>query len=478
LNIFANPRNAAAGSLRQLDSKAASKRPLRMYVYSLGVYSHDFVLPEKHSEVMSLLVNWGFTASEFRSIEFGAEGCIQYYEEMFLKRPYLPYEIDGLVYKINSLEAQAELGFISRAPRWAIAHKFPAEEVPSIITKVDFQIGRTGTVTPVARINPVKVGGVMVSNATLHNMDEIVRKGIKEGDTVLIRRAGDVIPEVVSVIEAERPDDAKEIIMPSSCPVCSSVVKREEGEAAFRCTGGWSCAAQRKERLKYFVSKKALDIDGLGDKLIEQLVNENKIEFPADIYKLSQSDLEGLERMAEKSASNVITAIEESKKTDFYRVLLGIGIRDVGEVLAKSLAKKYHCFETLFALSKEDLIEIRDVGEVTANNIINFANDDQNKQIIEGINQIGFEYKHQASEQVEQILENKTVVITGSFENLERSVIKTKLEKIGAKVTGSISKKTDILFAGEKAGSKLEKANNLGVEVMDQTKLLELIGEI
>ena len=449
-----------------------------MYVYSLGSYSTDFIVPEKHSEIMDQFIDWGFTASIYRQIKQNASGCIEYYNEMYVKRPDLPYEIDGLVYKVNSIHDQEDLGFISRAPRWALAHKFPAEEVPSVITKVDFQIGRTGTITPVARIKPVKVAGVMVSNATLHNMDEIARKDIKEGDTVLIRRAGDVIPEVVRVIERERPSDAKDIVMPVKCPVCDSQIKREDGEAAYRCTGGWSCNAQKKERLKYFVSKKALDIDGLGDKLIEQLVNENKVQFPADIFRLTQNDLESLERMAEKSASNVINAIEKSKQTDFYRVLLGVGIRDVGEVLAKSLAKKYQSFDSLFSLSKDDLVAVRDIGEVTANNIINFANDGQNKLIIQNLNDVSFQYRDQVVAQVEQKLENKTVVITGTFEQLDRLKIKDALENIGAKVTGSISKKTDILFAGEKAGSKLEKANSLGVKVMDQKALIELIGDI
>jgi len=478
-NEFANPRNAAAGSLRQLDSRIAAKRPLSMFAYSLGSYSSDFELPETHDEIMQLFSDWGLTVSQDGEVVQGAEGCNGYYNKMLLERSGLPYEIDGLVYKVNNIQHQEKLGYISRAPRWALAHKFPAEEVPSIIEKVDFQIGRTGAVTPVARITPVKVGGVIVSNATLHNMDEIVRKDIREGDTVLIRRAGDVIPEVVSVILAERHDDTSAIIMPSECPVCNSEIMRADGEAAYRCTGGWQCQAQRKERLKYFVSKKALDIDGLGDKLIELLVAEEKIKFPADIYTLKLNDLECLERMAEKSANNVIQAIEKSKDTDFYRVLLGVGIRDVGEVLAKSLAKYYPSFEEIFALSKEELVNLRDVGEVTATNILNFAQEEQNQKIISSINQIDFRFRNlNKNLLIDEVLLGKTMVITGTFKKYDREFIKEKLELLGGKVTGSISKKTHILFAGEKSGSKLDKAKKLGVEIKNEDQLIELIGDL
>ena len=475
---FATPRNTAAGSIRQLDSRLAARRPLRFYAYSLGDYQNTMTLPSTHSAMLEQIEHWGFTVSRWRDQVRGIEAALAYYQRMLESRYTLEYEIDGLVYKVDDLKLQEQLGTVARAPRWAIAHKFPAEQVPAVIEQVDFQVGRTGVLTPVARLTPVKVGGVLVANATLHNMHEIARKDIRAGDKVLIRRAGDVIPEVVEVVQAERPVDVRTIRMPGVCPVCAAEVVHVPGEAAYRCSADWHCPAQRKARLKYFVSKKALDIDGLGDKLIDQLVDAGKLRFPADIYWLRYEDLTSMERMAHKSATNILAAIEASKDTEFSRLLLGLGIRDVGEVLSRELATHYPDFDRLFAASRDELMQIADIGEVIADNIVAFASDPVNRQIVAALQQVGFRFRDSSRQQpaaASAWLAGKTVVITGTFAAGSRDQLKSRLRALGAKVTTGISSHTDVLFAGEKAGSKVEKARELGVPIMDEETLTGLL---
>ncbi len=475
--IFANPRNAAAGSIRQLDSRIAAKRPLSMFAYSLGVISEEWPAPLTHYENMQQFKLWGFSISEEIEIVTGVEGLLAFYQKMTKLRSTLPYEIDGLVYKVNDLFLQEELGFIARAPKWAIAHKFPAEKARSIVESVDFQVGRTGVLTPVARLKPVKVGGVLVSNATLHNMDEIARKDVRVGDWVQVRRAGDVIPEVAEVILDERPDNAIQIVMPEHCPVCQSEVIRPEGQSAYCCQGGWACAAQQKERLKHFVSRKAMDIDGVGNKLIEQLIDLGKVCFPADLFKIEHKVLAGMERMGDKSAENALSALDKSKHTTLGRLIFAIGIPDVGEVLAKNLAKCFGSLEGLFSASFEDLLNVPDVGEIIARNIIEFWAQDVNQNLLHDLLAVGVSYEPELMVRVEEIPDNpfkdKVVVITGSFTDYSRSDLKEKLELLGAKVTGSVSAKTDVLVAGEKAGSKLQKATDLGLDILTEQDILK-----
>lgn len=474
--IFVNPRNAAAGSLRQLDPRLTAERPLDIYIYSVGLVENG-ELPGHHSEILERLHDWGFkTCPEYRVVE-GVAGCLAYYEAIAKKRDSLPYEIDGVVYKVDSLRQQRELGFVSRAPRWAIAHKFPAQEELTEVQGVEFQVGRTGAVTPVARLKPVFVGGVTVSNATLHNIDELHRKDVRIGDTVIIRRAGDVIPEVVSVIASRRPKGTKRVQLPKKCPVCASSVSREDGEAVARCTGGLYCSAQRAEALKHFVSRKAMDIEGLGAKLIEQLVAADRIHTPADIYSLRNDELAAMERMGEKSAENLVDSIEKSKSTTLARFLYALGIREVGEATALALASYFGSLENIMAASEEQLLEVPDVGPVVASRIRAFFDESHNLDVIERLRDSGIRWTDAEPQKIaaEGPLVGKTFVLTGTLSKMTRDQAKAEIQQRGGKVTGSVSKKTDFVVFGEKPGSKLAKASNLGVETLDEAQFQELI---
>jgi DNA ligase (NAD+) len=473
---FVNPRNAAAGSLRQLDPKLTAARPLDIYVYSVGVVK-DGSLPERHSEVLDQLQEWGLKTCPERRVVEGADGCLAFYGDIGSRREALPYEIDGVVYKVDSLADQRELGFVSRAPRWAIAHKFPAQEELTTVLGVEFQVGRTGALTPVARLEPVFVGGVTVSNATLHNIDELHRKDVRVGDTVIVRRAGDVIPEVVSVIAKRRQKNARRVNLPKKCPVCKSAVVRERDEAVARCTGGLFCAAQRGEALKHFVSRRALDVDGFGSKLIEQLVAVDRIKTPADLYDLTAEELASLERMGEKSASNLVASIEKSKSTTLPRFLYALGIREVGEATAASLASHYGNLESIMAASEEDLQTVADVGPVVASRIRAFLNEEHNRDVMDGLRKAGVNWSDSDPVVIptEGALIGKTFVLTGTLASMTRDEAKEKIQLLGGKVTGSVSSKTDYVVAGEKAGSKLSKAENLGVSVLDEAELLDLL---
>ena len=464
---YANPRNSAAGSLRQLDSKITASRPLAMNCYSLGETSTEFELPNKHYDRLLWLKPFGFPVNDLIEVVDGVNGCEKFYEMIASKRDGLDYEIDGVVYKVNDITQQEELGFVSRAPRWATAHKFPAQEQITLIENIDFQVGRTGALTPVARLKPVEVAGVIVSNATLHNMDELKRKDIRIGDTVIVRRAGDVIPEVVSAIISKRPDNAQEVELPTVCPVCESPVERIEGEAVARCTGGFKCAAQQKEALKHFASKKALDIEGLGDKLCELLLDAKLIKDPSDLFNLKLEDVAGLERMGMKSAENLINGLQASKNTRFSRFLYSLGIREVGEATAASLASHFIDVEAIQHASLEDLIEIDDIGPIMAQHIYTYFAKEENRALIQRLLAAGIKWEQVKVAQVETAITGKVFVITGTLSEMSRDQAKQALLALGAKVTGSVSKKTDYLVAGEKAGSKLSKAEKLGITVLD-----------
>jgi DNA ligase (NAD+) len=473
---FVNPRNAAAGSLRQLDPKLTAERPLDMYVYSVGLVEGG-ELPGTHSEIIAQLQEWGLKTCPESAVVTGATGCLAYYETIGKKRDYLPYDIDGVVYKVDSLSMQRELGFVARAPRWAIAHKFPAQEELTKVEGVEFQVGRTGAVTPVARLEPVFVGGVTVSNATLHNIDELHRKDVRVGDTVIVRRAGDVIPEVVSVVTSRRPKNTRRVQLPELCPVCGSHVKREEGEAVARCTGGLFCNAQRAEALKHFVSRRAMDIEGLGAKLIQQLVDEERIQSPSDIYRLTREELAERERMGEKSAENLVNAIEQSKSTTLTRFLYGLGIREVGEATAASLAAYFGNLPAILEATPEDLVKVPDVGPVVAQRIRNFLDEEHNLEVISQLQALGVHWDDVEPMQIagDGALTGKTFVITGTLPDMTRDEAKALIQKEGGKVTGSVSSKTSYLLAGEKAGSKLAKAQSLDVEVIDLDGLMNLL---
>jgi len=473
---FVNPRNAAAGSLRQLDPKLTAERPLDMYAYSVGVASGG-TLPTQHSEIIDLLQEWGIKVCPERRVVTGVDGCLEFYRNIGERRDALSYEIDGVVYKVDSLEMQAELGFVSRAPRWAIAHKFPAQEELTEVEAVEFQVGRTGAVTPVARLKPVFVGGVTVSNATLHNIDELHRKDVRVGDTVIVRRAGDVIPEVASIILDRRPSGTRRVQLPRKCPVCRSHVEREEGETVARCTGGLFCAAQRAEALKHFVSRRALDIEGFGSKLVEQLVANDRLQTPADIFQLSAKELSELDRMGEKSADNLRVSIQASKSTTLSRFLFALGIREVGEATAASVAAHFGKLKNVISATDEELQGVADVGPVVASRIRSFFDEQHNLDVIDRLQEYGVEWPEsepvEASE--EGALSGKTFVITGTLPTLTRDEAKEMIQLAGGKVTGSVSAKTDYLVAGEKAGSKLSKAEKLEVPVLDEAELGKLI---
>jgi DNA ligase (NAD+) len=474
--VFANPRNAAAGSLRQLDSRITAKRPLHFYAYSLGLVSEHTVLPDSHYERLQQLAEWGLPVnSEIERVD-SVEGCDSYYEKILERRDSLNYDIDGVVFKIDTIALQETLGFVARAPRWAIARKFPAQEQLTIITGVDFQVGRTGAITPVARLKPVSVGGVTVSNATLHNADEIERLGVQIGDTVSIRRAGDVIPQVVSVLKDKRPMDAQDIIFPTHCPVCDSDVERIEGEAVARCSGGLYCAAQRKEAIKHFASRKAMDIDGLGDKLVDVLVEKDWIKSPADLYRLSKAELATLPRMATKSAENLKSAIAATRETTLARFLYALGIREVGEATAKALARHFKTFEAIQSANSEQLQEVPDVGTVVAEHIVRFFREPHNENVVKELREfIHWPEGEDAGDIQSDRLAGNTYVITGTLSTMTRDEAKQALEALGAKVSGSVSKKTTALIAGESAGSKLTKAQSLGLSILSEDELKELL---
>jgi DNA ligase (NAD+) len=475
---FVNPRNAAAGSLRQLDPKLTAERPLDMYVYSVG-FVDGGDLPGRHSEVLQQLQEWGLKVCPERRVVSGVEGCLEFYRCIGAKRDSLKYDIDGVVYKVDRLDYQKKLGFVSRAPRWAIAHKFPAQEEVTVVRDIEFQVGRTGAVTPVARLEPVFVGGVTVSNATLHNMDELHRKDVRVGDTVIVRRAGDVIPEVVKIIPARRPKGTRKVPTPGKCPVCGSAVVRENDEAVARCTGGLFCAAQRAESLKHFVSRRALDIDGLGSKLIEQLVEIDRIKTAADLYALGKDELAGMDRMGEKSAEKLTAAIDKSKDTTLSRFMYALGIREVGEATAMALAAYYGRLGAIMAASEEELQQVPDVGPIVAARIRSFFDEKHNQEVVSRLIEAGvqwdeFEPDTGASNGP---LTGKTFVLTGTLEKLSRDEAKDHIQALGGKVTGSVSKKTDYVVFGEKAGSKLAKAQNLGIATIDEATLEKLLSD-
>jgi DNA ligase (NAD+) len=473
---FVNPRNAAAGSLRQLDPKLAAERPLDAFFYGVGLIEGG-ELPPRHSEVLGRLQGWGLRICPEWKVVGGILGCLAYYENIQQKRDKLPYEIDGVVYKVDDRHWQELVGFVSRAPRWAIAHKFPAQEELTVINAVEFQVGRTGALTPVARLKPVFVGGVTVSNATLHNMDEIKRKDIRIGDAVIVRRAGDVIPEVVKVIVERRPKDAKRVKLPKRCPECRSDVVRAESEAVARCVGGLYCPAQRKEALRHFASRSAMDIEGLGEKLIDQLVDNKLVETPADLYRLSAEDLQGLDRMGQKSAEKLLAALRKSKSTTLAKFLLALGIRDVGEATAQALSKHFGSLEDLMEATEEDLLEVPDVGPVIAAHVRAFFQEDHNRKVIDDLRNLELAWKtpRRARTVASSPVSGKTIVLTGSLRSMSREKAKARLLELGAKVTSGVSKSTDIVVAGENPGSKLTRATALGIKVLAEDELLLLV---
>jgi DNA ligase (NAD+) len=472
--VFVNPRNAAAGSLRQLDPRITASRPLDLFFYSLGVVE-GARLPKRHSEVLQRLRHWGLRVCPEARVVSGVSGCLDYYANIGARRAQLPYQIDGVVYKIDDLDAQRELGFVSRAPRWAVAHKFPADEALTVLKDVEFQVGRTGALTPVARLEPVFVGGVTVSNATLHNMDEIVRKDVHVGDTVVVRRAGDVIPEVARVLPERRPVGARVPQMPMQCPVCGSSVERDVDAAVARCTGGYRCSAQRKERLRHFASRRALDIEGLGEKLVDQLVEAALVEWPSDLFGLSAERLAALERMGQKSAENLIGSIERSKETSLARFLYALGIREVGEATAAALARHFGDVDALASADLERVQQVPDVGPVVAARVVEFFADPDNRREIERLRTMGVHWASAAPSSGEQPFAGLTFVITGSLESMGRDEAEDALRALGAKAVGSVSRKTSYLIAGAEAGSKLRKAEELGVPVLDEQALLAML---
>ncbi len=472
--LFVNPRNAAAGALRQLDSRITATRPLEMCAYSIGKVE-GIELPETHTGLLAQLKAWGFLVNRETQLAKNVAECVDFYQRIQQKRADLAYDIDGVVIKVNSRQLQESLGFISRAPRWAIAFKFPAQEETTQLLDVEYQVGRTGAVTPVARLQPVFVGGVTVSNATLHNRDEIQRLGIKIGDTVIVRRAGDVIPQIVGVVESRRPETARDVLFPEHCPVCGSAVETVAGEAVARCSGGLICTAQRKEAIKHFASRKAMDVEGLGDKLVEQLVDQGLVHSIADLYLLSRDQLAGLDRMAEKSADNILAALDKSKKTTLARFIFALGIREVGEATARNFAQFFGSFEALAEADYERLQQVPDVGPVVAHFVAEFFAQENNRTAVAALRAAGI---HWADVQVNRDalpLNGLTYVLTGTLEAMDRDEAKAHLLALGAKVSGSVSAKTHYVVAGPGAGSKLQKAQDLGVKVLEEVDLLALL---
>jgi DNA ligase (NAD+) len=471
---FINPRNAAAGSLRQLDPRMTAARPLDLFIYGVGVIEGG-ELPPYHSATLQELRRLGFKICPQSRVVESVEGCLKYYREMGAARSSLPYQIDGVVYKVDDVNLQRKLGFISRAPRWAIAHKFPAEEALTVVRGIEFQVGRTGALTPVARLEPVFVGGVTVSNATLHNMDELLRKDVRVGDTVVIRRAGDVIPEVARVLPERRVAGAQLVTLPSTCPVCGSPVIREGDQAVARCTGGRRCAAQRKEEIRHFASRRAMDIQGLGDKLVEQLVDRDWIRTPADLFSLPAAQLATLERMGEKSAQKLHAAIDAARQTTLPRFLYALGIRDVGEATALALAQFFPDIAVLRAAGEEEIQRVPDVGPVVAGQVASYFRDPDNAAAVDRLLRAGITWPTAAPPSETQALLEKTFVLTGTLASLTREAATEAIVQRGGKVSGSVSKKTDYVVAGAEAGSKLKKAEQLGVAILDEQAFLELL---
>jgi DNA ligase (NAD+) len=482
LPTMVNPRNGAAGSIRQLDPALAAKRPLSFYAYGLGEV-RGWKLPPTHSDVLDMLDKMDVPVSDVRAVVKGAQGLVDFHRDISAKRDSLPFDIDGVVYKVNSLALQAQLGFVSREPRWAVAHKFPAEEQITVVRDIDIQVGRTGKLTPVAKLEPVFVGGTTVSNATLHNEDETRRKDVRIGDTVIVRRAGDVIPEVVGVVQDRRPINVGEPfdlykLLHGHCPVCGSAIVREEGEADWRCTGGLFCPAQRKQALLHFANRRAMDIEGLGDKLLEQLVDSGIVNTPADIFRLDTDTLARLERMGEKSALNLVDAIKKSKQTTLARFIYSLGIRNVGEATAKDLARHFGTLDNLIAADEGRLQQVQDVGPIVAKSIKSFFAEPHNCAVISQLRASGVNWEEHEGERVEALpLSGKIFVLTGTL-SMSRDEAKENLEALGAKVSGSVSKKTDYVVAGIEAGSKLDKARELGVKILDEQQFLALMGGV
>lgn len=476
--VFVNPRNAAAGTMRQLDPRLAASRPLDVFFYAVGEHG-NWKLPATHFEVLEQLREWNLKVSPLAKAVQGVEGCLEYYRDIGEKRSSLKYEIDGVVYKVNRFAQQRELGFVSRAPRWAIAHKFPAHEENTIVRDVEFQVGRTGALTPVARLEPIFVGGVTVSNATLHNMDEVQRKDVHIGDTVVIRRAGDVIPEVVKVVLERRPKNARPVELPEKCPICGSAVEREEGEAVARCTGSLSCAAQLKGALLHFAGRRAMDVDGLGEKIVDQLIEGESplVKSPADLYKLTVDQFANLERLGEKSAKNLVDALEKSKKTTLSRFLYAAGIRDVGESTAAALANHFGSMEALQDANEAAIEEVKDVGPIVAAHVHTFFQQPHNREVIQALRDRGVHWPAQKARAApaEGPFTGKTFVLTGTLESMSRDDAGDRITALGGKVTGSVSKKTSYVVAGAEAGSKLTKAQELNVEILDEAAFLKLI---
>ena len=477
LRTFTNPRNTAAGAVRQLDPAMTAQRPLRFFAYGIGEVG-DWEVPPTHSGVLDALADFGLPVDPHRRVARGAAELIAFYDEATARRDALPFDIDGVVYKVNSLALQRELGFVTREPRWAVAHKFPAEEMPTVLQDIGVQVGRTGAITPIARLVPVFVGGVTVTNATLHNEDEIRRKDVRIGDTVIVRRAGDVIPEIVRVLRERRPADAREFAMPAQCPECGSAIERLPDEAVARCTGGLICPAQRKQALRHFASRHALDIEGLGEKLIDQLVDAGQVKTAADIYRLTAAELAALERMADKSAANVIAAIDRSRETTLARFIYALGIRHVGEATARDLAAHFGALAPLVDATEEQLLEVRDVGPVLAKAIHDFFAERHNREVIDALVRAGVRWKEGRPQRAAAgPLAGRTFVLTGTLPSLSREDAKALLEAAGATVTGSVSKKTDYVVAGADAGSKLTKAQALGVAILDEAGLQAMLGK-
>ncbi|MDE0037496.1 MAG: NAD-dependent DNA ligase LigA [Gammaproteobacteria bacterium] len=473
-----NPRNGAAGSLRQLDPAVTAKRPLAMFCYSVGDTGGGWQ-PRRHSDVMAALGNWGLPVNRRGSRQEDLKGCGEYVEALLAERDNLNYAIDGAVIKVDDLGLRPRLGQVTRKPRWAIAYKYPSEEASTVLVDVDFQVGRTGAITPVAKLEPVFVGGVTVSNATLHNMDEVSRLDLRIGDTVLIHRAGDVIPQVMKVIESKRPKDARAVLMPRECPVCGSAIFKDEGEVVARCSGGLKCRAQRKERLRHFASRQALDIEGLGDKLVEALLGEGLVGSPADLYRLSVDDVAGLERMGVKSAENILAALEQSKRTTFARFIHALGVREVGETTAATLASEFKTLDALIAADEETLQEVEDVGPIVASRIAGFFADETNRSLAEELHgEIGIAWEVMNKEPQNAPLDGQTWVLTGSLEEMTRNAAKAALVDLGAKVASSVSKNTTVVVAGPGAGSKRTRAEELGIEIIDEAGFLERLGRL
>lgn len=480
--VFANPRNAAAGSLRQLDPKITAKRPLSFYCYGVGIIEGSS-LPDTHYDRLMQFKAWGLPVSDKVEKRQGSQAALDYFKQIGEQRMSLDFDIDGVVIKVNSIALQNELGFVARAPRWATAFKFPAQEEVTQLNKVDFQVGRTGAITPVARLEPVSVAGVIVSNATLHNSDEIARLGIREGDYVTVRRAGDVIPKIVAVLLDRRPTDTKEIVFPTHCPICGSLIVRDEGQAISRCAGGLICPAQRKEALKHFVSRRAMNVDGMGDKIIEQLVDKDYVKTPADLYKLNLPTLCSLDKIGEKSANNLLNALDASKNTTLSRFIFALGIPNVGEVTAENLVNQLGNLSAIENASLEQLQTVNDIGVVIAESIIDFFQEPHNRNVIEQLTseEINIHWQDITPQTQTTIVDSpfsgKTIVLTGTLSVLTRDEAKNKLKQLGAKVTGSVSKNTDLVIAGEAAGSKLDKAQELGIKVIDEQEMLNLLAE-